>query len=111
MPPKWASLAESVEHKQNGGMDQRVAVTVEEFERALTVWLRLAPKSVERRWTKWLQLREQKRDSEKDHVDLAAEFAAVAASGMRRAGWEVTRRHNENIFAQLPPGHRDRVEP
>lgn len=86
-------------------MDEpRVAVTTEEFQRAMTIWLRLAPKSIERRWTKWLQLREAKRDLPEHRVDLAAEFAAVAAKKLAEAGWEVTRIQKEGpLFGFRPP--------
>lgn len=88
--------------------EPRVAVTPQEFEAALRVWLRLAPKSIERRYEKWLKLREQRRDDERHRVDLPAEFAAVAAAALVRAGWQVSRRENENIFRDLLPGERER---
>jgi hypothetical protein len=91
-------------------MDEpRITVTPKEFQSALTVWLRLAPKSIERRYVKWLELKAQKRDLEHHRVDLAAEFAAIAMAGMIRAGWEVTRLEGENIFRDLVPGERERL--
>lgn len=71
--------------------EPRIAVTPKEFEAALRVWLRLAPKSIERRYEKLLKLREQKRDSEEHQVDLPAEFAAVAVAKLVQAGWTITR--------------------
>jgi hypothetical protein len=39
----------------------RIAVSPEELQRAMLIWMRLAPKPIERRYVKWLELKAQKR--------------------------------------------------
>jgi hypothetical protein len=69
-----------------------VEVTPAEFETALRIWLRTAPKAIEARYVRWLKLAEQKRQSREDMVDLPREFAAVARAKLVQAGWKIVRR-------------------
>ena len=78
-------------------MSKRIAVTVEDLAKAMTVWLRVMPKRIWQELESHHLLARSKRQGTKPDVQRAV--AEHLAGQFERVRWEVSRDQPENIYS------------
>ena len=69
---------------------KRVVVTPEKLQTAITIWLRVAPRHVWRKYEAYERLKADKRHNSEEAPDAQKELADYLAAQFKQVRWEIT---------------------